>query len=217
MAVPFQGPAGSRRRVGVLWWIILCSMAGSMGIDLWMTVSLRTAEREAFARALQTVGSIEGLSKYPFPERVAYHLHCRFQDANKEGHSIVFQLRDPDELVKLAPAAGQAIRAELLPVNVQIAYDPDRPERCWLADLGWKDDTRIYCFSLGVFFCQVLVDLLFVLKLREVIKSQGVFPWWYDLHSVLPLAVEAMLLLIFGGLQLFFPGRPVFWGDLWFD
>jgi hypothetical protein len=43
--------------------------------------------------------------------------------------------------------------------------------------------------------------------------SAGRLPWWYDLHAVCLLAVEAAFVLLFGGMGLLL-GLPFFWGDL---
>lgn len=213
LGVSIRGPAGSARRAGVLWWLALLSIVLSLSADLWITLSLRQSEREAFAGARHTVGTINTLKKTIFPARVHYALHCTYVDANQVVHTTVFQLRDPDELPRLNPAVVKAIRAEQLPAPVAIAYDMDRLERSWLAELGWQDPTRMLGFSLSVLMFQTIASAGFLIKLAAVRSSTGVLPWWYDLHGVLLVAVEASFVLLFGSLGLLF-GLPFVWGDL---
>jgi hypothetical protein len=182
-----------------------------MGADLWVTLRLRQAEREAFAGARRTVGTIESLTKTNFKQRVAYALRCSYVDGNQNVHTATFQLRDPDELPRLVPAVVQAVRAERLPAPVAIAYDPQRPGRSWLADLGWKDATRLHGFSLCVLLFQAMASVVFLLLLACVRSPAGGLPWWYDLHGVLLVGVEAGFVLLFGGLGLLF-NLPFFWG-----
>lgn len=213
LGLPQKEPAQASCRANLLGVFVLGSILASLGGDLWLTLHLRAAEREAFAGARRTEGTIEALTRTQFKKSVAYTLHCRYVDANGVGHQTVYQLRDPRELPRLAPAVVQAVRAEQLPVPVTIAYDGNRPQRSWLADLGWKDMTRMHGFSLCVFFFQALGSVVFLIMLAGARASRGGLPWWYDLHAVWLVAVEAAFVLLFGGLGLLFR-KPFFWGDL---
>jgi hypothetical protein len=211
LAKPVKEFRGSKRRITVLWWMVLLSILTSTGVDLWMTLRLRESERQAFARSSRTEGTIEQLSKTPFSARVAYVLRCRYTDRDQVVRQAVFQVRDPDELPKLAPQVAQAIRQEQLPIQVAVAYDPERPARCWLAELGWDDSQRLCYFSLLVLLFQGLLSLGFMALLTSHHNSEDVLPWWYDQHSVFLVAVEAAVVLLFGGIMLLL-GIPLFWG-----
>jgi hypothetical protein len=174
---------------------------------------LRKDEREAFSLARQTSGTIHFATKVNFKERVAYTLHCSYVDANQVVHSAVFLVRDPDELPNMAPGVVQAIRAEQLPVPVTIAYDVDRPKRCWLADLGWRDMTRLHGFLLLVLLFQAMTSVIFLIMLTGAFFSTRTLPWWYDLYAVWLLVAEAAVLLLAGGVVLVL-GVPIIWGDL---
>jgi hypothetical protein len=214
LGVPLVAPPGSARRIGFFWVAALASILTGLGADLWKTLSLRRAEREAFDTACRTVGTVHAATKVKFEQndRVAYALHCRYADANQVVHTAVFHLRDPEELPKLPPAVAQAVRAEQFPVAVAVAYDADRPARCWLADLGWRDMTRLHGFSICVLFFQAQAAGVFLLCLALARGPAGGLPWWYDLHAVVLAAVEAAVVLLFGGVTLLF-GYPMFWGD----
>lgn len=204
-------PSRPVRQANPLYFLAVPSVLAGLGADLWVTLSLRNSEREAFAAARRTVGTIHGLSKYEFEERIAYTLHCRYEDANRVAHAAVFRLRDPDELPRLAPAAVRAVRAERLPAPVAVAYNPDRPAQSWLADLNGEDATRLHGFSLCVLVFQGLGAWLFLLMLGNAYKATGRLPWWYDLYAVWLLTVEAGFVVLFGTLTLM--GLPFFWGD----
>jgi hypothetical protein len=213
LGVPMAERSGSPRRLGFLWFVALLSILASLGTDLWITLSLRASEQEAFGRARRAVGTIHSATKTAFEKRVAYGLQCSYVDANQVVHTVIFQLRDPEELPKLAPAVVQAVREERLPVSVTIAYDVDCPRRSWLADLGWQDMTRMHGFSLCVLLFQAMGSVAFFIALGQAFHSTRRLPWWYDLHALVLLAVEAAFVLLFGGLGLLFH-LPFFWGDL---
>jgi hypothetical protein len=212
LGVPPVETSVAARRAGLLWFLALVSILASLGADLWVTLSLRESEREAFGGASRTSGTIHSVTKTDFDKRVAYALHCSYVDANQVAHTAVFQLRDPDELPQLAPAVAQAVRAGQLPAPVTIAYDPTRPQRSWLADLGWQDKTRLHGFSFCVLLFQALASAIFLVVLAAAYGSTGHLPWWYELYAVWLLAVEAAFVLLFGGVGLLL-GLPFFWGD----
>lgn len=199
------------RRVGLLWVFALLSIVLGLGADLWITLSLEDSEREAFGGARRTQGTILRLTKIEFEKSTAYTLHCSYADANQVPHTKAFLLRDPAELPQLAPAVVQAVRAEQLPAPVMIAYNPERPEQSWLADLGWRDKTRMHGYSYCVLMFQAMASAVFLFLLYYAVKEAGHLPWWYELHAVCLLAVEAAFVLLFGSLGLLF-GKPFFWG-----
>jgi hypothetical protein len=216
LRVPLAEPAGRARWTWFLWALALLSILASLGTDLWKTTSLIRSEREAFGTALRTVGTIHSATKTPFQHRTAYSLHCSYADSNGIVHRADYFVRDPDELPNLAPQVVRAVRAEQFPVAVAVAHDGERPKRSWLADLGWKEKSRIlYGFSIGVFLFQSFAAVIFLVALATTRGPTGGLPWWYDMHAVILVAVEAGVALFVGGLALIM-GVPVVWG-VWDD
>jgi hypothetical protein len=209
---PIAAPSGSNLRTVLLTSVATVSILSGIGLDLWMSLSLRQSELDAFDGAVRVVGSIDSLEKFAFPKRDAYKLECSFTDAQQVVHAPTYHLRDPDELPSLAPDVVQAVRGGQLPAPVSIAYQADRPARNWLADMGGRDKTRMHGFSLCVLLFQGMGCLTFIFLLVLSRFTTGALPWWYDLHGVFLVAVEAAFLLLFGTLTLAAP-RPVFWGD----
>jgi hypothetical protein len=212
LGAPLAGPSGSARRTWLLWTLALLSTLAGLGADLWKTLSLRESEREAFGTARRTAGTIHAVKKTRYQQRVGCTLHCSYADSDGVVHRADFYVRDPDELPNLPPAVVRAVRAERFPVEVAVAYDGDRPKRSWLADLGWKSKTRLYGFSLLVLVFQAIAAAVFLLMLAAARAGTGRLPWWYDLHAVVLVAVQAGVVLLFGGLGLLLD-MPVFWGD----
>jgi hypothetical protein len=212
LGVPLTGPSGPPRRTWTLWTIAFLSILAGLGTDLWKTRSLRASEREAFGTASRTVGTIHAVKKTYYEQRVGCTLHCSYADSNQVVHHTDFYVRDPDELPNLPPGVVQAVRAEQFPVDVTIAYDGDRPKRSWLADLGWKSKTRLYGFSLLVLLFQAIAAVVFLMMLTAARVGTGRLPWWYDLHATVLVAVQAGVVLLFGGLGMLLD-QPVFWGD----
>ena len=212
LRVPPAEPSGTTRWTWFLWVLALLSILASLGTDLWKTTALVQSEREAFETAKRTVGTIHSVTKTPFPHRTAYSLHCSYTGANGIAYRADFFVRDPDELPKLAPGVVKAVRAEQFPVAVAIAYDEERPQRSWLADLGLKEKNRILSgFSIGVLLFQTFVAVFFLAALAVTRASTGRLPWWHDMHGVILVAVEAGLALFIGTLVLI-GGMPIVWG-----
>jgi uncharacterized protein DUF3592 len=181
-----------------------------MATNLAVTLRLRQAEWRAFQTAQRTEGQIQALSKtyHAGSNRFQYALHCRFADGRRQTHTAEFLLNDPGSVSRLAPAATRAVRMERLPTPVTIAYDPDRPTRSWLADLGWPEIGssffELYFISLLVLPLQVMATLVFLGALVQAHRTTGSLPWSYDWHGVLLIAVEAGFVGGGGGLVLFF-------------
>ena len=210
LGVPIVAPARGSRRPGWLWWFAVVSLPagllGDVGISLWLI----HAEREAFAGAQKTMGTVEKISEKQFPHRVGLALHCRYLDNQQQAHFAVFRVLDPDDLTKMPAAFIDAMRQRRVPTQVAIAFDPDRPARCWRPDLGWNDGMRLHYLSLLPIIFQTILAIVFTAKLVSIMRATAALPWWYDLLTILPITVEAMVLLLFGGLELT-DRRLLFW------
>ena len=66
---------------------------------------------------------------------------------------------------------------------IRIRYDLRLPERAWI--------------SVGTAVLQAAVTALFLLFLRRY-SASGVWPWWWDIYKVLPLAAETFCMLAMG-------------------
>lgn len=195
-----------------LWWIALISVTVSMAVDLGYTLLLREAERATFATAKHTTGTLEVLRTTDLRINLrVYQVKCSFTDDNQNLRSFKVIMRHNHELAKLPPQVAQAVRGGNLPVRVRIAYQADRPGRNWLADLGWENDySSLYQFSLAVLLFQALGSWAFLVRTARARRQTGVLPWWYDLHGVLLVEIEAVFLLVMGVIQLIFD-LPDFW------
>ncbi len=129
--------SGSVRYAG--FWLAFLSIITSMVADLTMVLLLLNRESRGVDEAIKVQGTVEAVSVSPTPGRgsIQYILYCRYADPLQ--YVVEFVLTDPGKLPKLPPETVQAIRLEQLPTPIAIAYDPERPGNCWLADLGWKE------------------------------------------------------------------------------
>ena len=60
----------------------------------------------------------------------------RHLDAARQQHPVTFYLRESDELPRLPGRIAQAIRRMRLPIALPILYDPNRPARSWIPQMG---------------------------------------------------------------------------------
>ena len=212
----FGTPIGDREpspaQTGVLWWTALASIIGGMAVDIGYSLLLHADEHNAFASAKQSKGSLEvlrsanaGINKWMYQVRIS------FVDDNQKFHSFKQTLGDSRDLRHLPKQLAMAIRAGQRVDGVTVAYQADRPARAWIVDLGWERTHSLHEFSLLVMIFQVAISALFLLIMTQVRKRDGRFPWWYDLHAVLLIGVEAVFSLLFGSIFLAVD-EPDFWG-----
>lgn len=64
----------------------------------------------------------------------------------------------------------------------------------------------MHYLSFLVLSFQLMLTFFFFCLLRESILRRRL-PWWTELHKVLPLACEAFILALFGGLELYLVKR----------
>lgn len=202
--IPVTDRSGLPRSI----WFVLFSLIIGMVAELSLTLILVHDEHEAFQRAVPAVCRVtkshasiaQGVPTY-------WKLDGTYADAAGAFHSVTYYLRERDELQKLPLPIAQSIRMKQVPADLPIVFDPDRPSRSWIPQIGWDDQNRLHYLSLLILLFQFIFTSLYVLILWESVKRTRVLPWWSELHRVLPLACEAFIMALFGGLELFIVRR----------
>jgi len=201
LGVPLEDVQGTQRRAGWLKNMVLLGIVGSVYADAWVSWRLASSESEAFAAAVRTEGtidSVEVVRREKNPWHSLYSLRCSFLVGEDLHHSQFF-VGNPNDLHKLRNAS--AIQNNQLPVSVAIAYDPENPRRCWLADVGCK--FQLYYHSIFIMGLQVLASMMFLSHLINDRDAHGFLPWWHVLFGPVLLATQAGAMLIFGVVNLF--------------
>jgi hypothetical protein len=184
---------------------VSATLAAGIAVDSAVAAYVVFGEQHAFAAAVKTNGEIYAVEAKRFPRNTRYRLHCRFQDRAGAWHTFVCTARD-EQGAEFVPPLDQrtqaAVHGRALPHPVAVSYDPTWPDRSWLTESGWRWDEFAYGYrfqgvSVMVLFFQVLFIALFLLVLRGEGK-QGVVPWWYEYHQIVPLLIEAGVLVVFG-------------------
>ncbi|MGE3803198.1 MAG: hypothetical protein AB7K24_00840 [Gemmataceae bacterium] len=199
---PLERPRGAG--LGAAWWLAMATLAAGLVCDGLVTLILMNEQRLAYERAVVVDGVAESVATKQFPANLRFTLQCRFQDQDGVLHHAEYSLREqkdkgfppdlPQELIN-------HLRQGVVPFPVKIAYDPGRPARHWLAGAGWNDADALHYFSALVLLFQAIVVSGFVWEMMKVANREGHLPWWYNLHKVFPLVVEAGVFVWFGMLQ----------------
>ena len=184
-------------------WIMLISLLVGFCAELAMTLSLRHEEYAGFQRAVPAVFVVDAIETSSGLDTGFYNVKGRYEDAAGTTHRVTFYLSDLDNMAKIPQRFAEAIRQKKAGLELPIVYDPHRPGRCWIPELGWDDGNRLHYFSFAILFFQFLGAMLFFTLLEGSIKLHKRLPWWSDLHCLLPLATEAFFLGLIGGLELY--------------
>jgi hypothetical protein len=132
-----------------------------------------------------------------------WKLDGRYQDVQGDSHLVTYYVRDRDELLLLPGAVVLAIRQKQPNISLPIIYDPQRPGRSWIPEIGWDDGNRLHYLSLLILFFQFLFSMLFMTLLWSAIRNDGQLPSWAEYHGLLPLGCQAFIMALFGGLELY--------------
>jgi hypothetical protein len=187
------------------WWLALLSLAGAIGFDLAVTISLRSDELAGFARAVVAQGVMIDIKKKSASEYHQYHVRCRFPDGQGNWHDARFQIGEQRKTGRfpagLPAEVGQTLRNGQVPSPLPVVYDPERPARNWVAGIDPEEGQRFHWWLVLIMLFQVVAIGNFVVFVRQKVRTRGRLPWWYDLHMVLPFLVQAACLGFLGGLM----------------
>lgn len=195
-------PLESRKIPGSVW-VMTLSMTFGLLAESGMTLMVRHDEFTGFGRAVPGVCTLTQIhDRTPKDLPTHWRLHGEYVDGAGQAHLVTYYLQAPDDLLKLPPAIANGIRRKQPGLQLSIVYDPERTGRSWIPEAGWDDENRLHYLSLLVLFFQFLLTLVFVTLLWESIKKNCLLPWWTELHNVIPLGSAALIMALFGGLEL---------------
>jgi hypothetical protein len=185
-----------RRSLRLLVWAGVAAIL----IDLALSLYLMRDERDGYTRARVAEAQVFAITEHKRPEATGYDLDCTFRDEAGTPHQTHLRVLASHHVL---PATLPAEAARVLSLRgegqniIRIRHDLRLPERAWIDGLGWEDENGLYWFSVGTSVLQAAVTALFLLFLSRY-SASGVWPWWWDIYKVLPLAVETFCLLAMG-------------------
>ena len=183
-------------------WFVMGSLLLGMTTELGLTLMLRHDEFQGFGRGVPAVCQVTAVT--PATRKgvpIYWKVDGHYLDATRQQHPVTFYVRESDELPRLPGQIRQAIHRKQLPIALPILYDRDRPARSWIPQMGWDDNNRLHHLSLVIVVFQFIVTFFFFCLLRESIRRHQL-PWWTELHKVLPLVCEALIVALLGGIDL---------------
>ncbi len=185
-------------------WLMLLSMAIGLGSELAMTLALRHEEYAGFQRAVPATCTLHRVQAQIAQGAATYwKLDGQYEDAKGVSHPVTYYVRDRDELGLLPGPLVLAIRQMQPNIPLPIVYDPKRPGRSWIPQLGWDDGNRLHYMSLLILFFQLLFSMMFLALLWSTVKDHGQLPNWAEYHGLIPLGCQAFIMALFGGLELY--------------
>jgi hypothetical protein len=166
-----------------------------------MTLSLMFDERHSFSLATRTKGVVHRIEKTEFGDAIRHEAHCSFVDNKGQRVHTEFAILEQKNggfPGQLSEKTKQALQRRNLPSEVDILFDPDIPNRNWLADLGWWQEGRERLFHLSLFVLIFQGIALLMFGVAALLATRTHIPWWYDLHRVIPLMMESFWLVNLG-------------------
>lgn len=189
-------------------WLIVISMGIGFCSELAMTLSLRHDEYAGFQRAVPATCFLHSVKSQAVQGALAYwKLDGRYKDAQGVSHPVTYYVRDRDDFQLLPGLVVLAIRQGQPNIPLPIIYDPVRPGRSWIPQLGWDDGNRLHYLSLLILLFQFLFSIMFMALLWESIKAHGHLPVWAEYQGLIPLGCQAFIMALFGGLELYIVRR----------
>jgi hypothetical protein len=180
-------------------WMAIISILCMLAIDIFLIQCSRSNEKDAYRRAVVTVGELRELRKWELPKKIRYRLDCRSLDGQGGIHEVVISLRlNPEEAVPLG-LCRDISDASLAHRSIGIAYDPTFPERCWVEGAGWDDVDRLHNYLSMLLIVQVTgVGFLMIAAVQGHRRQFNRLPWWYDLYKGWPVLSAAFLMMMLG-------------------
>jgi hypothetical protein len=213
MLAPVLGVVGlgqrfvASARAVVQWRHIAISMGCGAALSIASMARTFHAEMAAYQSANRTMAEARVAKRMRFGRIVHHRLDCHFKDSLGAEH--VFRITAVDE--PGLPPVGypmevvRALRGGAAVLPIPLRYDPSNPARAWVEGTGGVDDNATVLFSLLLLGFQLVGLGLFALKYFPTLRSharRGFVPWWADVYKVMPLAIEAVFLGLFGVLEL---------------
>ena len=189
-------PSDGRRSLRLVTWAGVAALV----IDLAFTFYLMRDERDGYARGQVAEAQVFAIQEHKRPAATGYDLDCTFRDEAGAPHQAHLRVLAAHHVL---PATLPAEPARVLSARgegqnmIRIRYDPRLPARAWIDGLGWEDENGLYWFSVGTSLLQAAATAVFLLLLRGH-SASGVWPWWWDIYKVLPLAAETFCMLSMG-------------------
>ena len=168
-------------------WIMLASMGLGFAAESAATLSLRHQEIAGYQRAVAATCLVETVIVNKAAGGPTFWiLDGRYQDGAGNWYPVTYYLNEKDQLPRLPAAVLAEIQKQQTPIRLPIVYDPQRPGRNWIPQLGWDDRNRLHYFSIAFLLFQFLFTLLFVTLLKDSIRLHHQLPWWHELYNLIP-------------------------------
>lgn len=186
----------SERRFGREFVLVTTSLAAGLAADLAISLGIMRQEKEAYQRGEVVGGEVLAFERFQNPTRpwVGWRLECAFRDRTGVTHDVVFVVRG----MELPPQTLNWLNRGRLPAPVPIRYDPQFPNRNWLASMSDDWGNRLHWMSLALLFFQFGFIALLAFSGWVWETPEGCVP----LDKVLPFLVLAGFWCLFGAVQL---------------
>jgi hypothetical protein len=176
---------------------VMASMVMALAIDGTFSVIVTEEEERAFANGQQTLASVGLVGHYYAGFADFYHISYTFAANGDFFHANAFIRKESSEGFPQGFDRGTVKKIETGKLeSIQVVYDPDRPDRNWLKELGPSWEIYSYSFrglSIAILVAEAVVFPFFFLLVWRVYRM-GRIPWWHDLYKALPFFVEASFL-----------------------
>lgn len=170
----------------------LATLIVAFTLDAAITGLTAYDEASGKARALQVAGQIiEGESTKN--EKKAYIL-CGFEDQNRKRYESHLQVSLTDQP---SPVRDAILRGRY-PLTVQVSYDPDWPQRCWLKGFDNQEDNRLHWMS-AVFLVFQVLSIPYSLRFARWHVDSG----WIPLYKIVPVWAELIPFFLAAGVKFF--------------
>jgi hypothetical protein len=178
-----------------------------VAIDLGMNAYVLCEDAAAFETAEVTQGEIlEVTRQYAGKDNIVYQVTLRYADRRGDPYTTMLPVAEDTQdgfRPGVSAATARALRFQKAPVPVQVAYDPEWPLRCWLAEVGPQVKAWLEGGHLGlnaIVHLAQLLPLIFFFAALHVEAGKGRVPWWHPVLSVVPFLIEALFLGVLGPL-----------------
>lgn len=175
------------------------TLLGAVVLDGLHTLHQGSVEWSARQRAHLTQGEVVEVSKQRTAAGFSYWAPYAFRD--RQGHSysgiLLTEEKDGDFVDDVPQNVQMALRNQQVPFVLNVHYDPEWPGRNWPSEATRVVGiAHVLVFGMCTGFIQLCFLPAWVATLAEATKDKGIVPWWHELLALVPLLVEAVLLLL---------------------